>query len=278
MPGAAPQMTLWQLNETNRKHQGNMREQLRALLQLQAADLRVREIQKTIAGLPSKLDPVRRDLDKLESLLKNERNKLSDNEKWRKEHAEAIDREQDQMRNAKSKLQSSKNGKEFNAANREVDYKKKSISDRETELKKISDAATASTAQLEARSKDVDALREQLTGNQTALEQETVAMEAALVEALAARDDARNKVDSDWRKTYDSLSAKRGYAVAPVIKGACQGCHMGLPPQLNNILARFQSIETCPRCSRLIYRQEFVDGAEAVTAASIAGSVGTPTS
>ncbi len=52
---------------------------------------------------------------------------------------------------------------------------------------------------------------------------------------------------------------KRGYAVAPVVKGVCQGCHMALPPQLNNILARMESLETCPRCGRLVYRKELLE-------------------
>ena len=34
---------------------------------------------------------------------------------------------------------------------------------------------------------------------------------------------------------------------------------MALPPQLNNILARMESIETCPRCGRLIYRKELLE-------------------
>ena len=237
-----------------------MREQLKALLELQTADATVREIEKIIAGLPSKLDPVRRDLDKLESLLGNERAKLKDNETWRKDHQTAIERENDHLKNAKNKLSASKNGKEFNAANREVDHKRKSITDRESELKKISEAAVTSAAQLETRSKDVEALREQLTGNQAALIEETATMQSKLADAIVTRDAARGGVESSWLKTYDTLSAKRGYAVAPVIKGSCQGCHMALPPQLNNILARLQSIETCPRCGRLVYRQEFVDG------------------
>ena len=80
-----------------------------------------------------------------------------------------------------------------------------------------------------------------------------------LAEARATRDAARAKVDKPWLKIYDTLAAKRGYAVAPVIKGVCQGCHMALPPQLNNILARMESIETCPRCGRLVYRKELLD-------------------
>jgi predicted nucleic acid-binding Zn-ribbon protein len=34
---------------------------------------------------------------------------------------------------------------------------------------------------------------------------------------------------------------------------------MALPPQLNNILARMESIETCPRCGRLVYRKELLE-------------------
>ena len=82
---------------------------------------------------------------------------------------------------------------------------------------------------------------------------------AQLAEAVTARDAARGNVEKNWVKTYDTLAAKRGYAVAPVIKGVCQGCHMALPPQLNNILARMESIETCPRCGRLVYRKDMID-------------------
>jgi predicted nucleic acid-binding Zn-ribbon protein len=34
---------------------------------------------------------------------------------------------------------------------------------------------------------------------------------------------------------------------------------MALPPQLNNILARMESIEMCPRCGRLVYRKELLE-------------------
>ena len=84
-------------------------------------------------------------------------------------------------------------------------------------------------------------------------------LDAQLKEAREARDTARGSVEKNWIKTYDTLSAKRGYAVAPVIKGVCQGCHMALPPQLNNILARMESIEMCPRCGRLVYRKELLE-------------------
>ena len=170
-----------------------------------------------------------------------------------------IDRDREAMKSAQSKLQASKNSKEFSAASREVENKRKSASDREVELKKVLEQITATTAQLTLRDADVQKLRDQLAESEAGMADQIAAIDAQLTEARVARDAARANVDKVMLKTYDSLVGKRGYAVAPVIKGTCQGCHMALPPQLNNILARMESIETCPRCSRLVYRKDMID-------------------
>ena len=236
-----------------------MREQLLNLLELQTCDVKVRELDAAAKQLPAKLDPLRRDLAKLQGMIDAERAKAAENEAWRKAQQELIDRERDALKNAQSKLQASKNTKEFGAASREVEHKRKSISDRETELKKVIEAAGAQATALAARDADVQKLRDELTSSEAAMADQVTELNNNLAEAKTARDTARTKVEKSWVKTYDTLSAKRGYAVAPVIKGTCQGCHMALPPQLNNILARMQSIETCPRCGRLVYRKELLE-------------------
>jgi uncharacterized protein len=236
-----------------------VREQLMFLLQLQQADVKVRELDTAATQLPTKLDPLRRDLAKLQGMLDAERAKLEETQTWRKQQQDLLDREREALKAAQNKLQASKNSKEFGAASREVENKRKSISDRETELKKVVEASATSTTQLESRDKDVDGVRTELANNEAAMADQLLALQTSLAEAKAVRDDARAHVEKQWLKIYDTLSAKRGYAVAPVIKGVCQGCHMALPPQLNNILARMESIETCPRCGRLVYRKELLE-------------------
>jgi predicted nucleic acid-binding Zn-ribbon protein len=236
-----------------------LREQLQSLLQLQTLDVKVRELESAAKQLPAKLDPLRRDLAKLQGMLDIERGKLNETETWRKGQQEMIDRDRDSLKTAQQKLQQSKNSKEFGAASREVENKRKSVADREAEIKKVSETINQSTTQLSSRDADVQKLRDELAASEAAMADQVNALQTALDEAKTARDAARSGVDKQWLKTYDSLAAKRGYAVAPVIKGTCQGCHMALPPQLNNILARMESIETCPRCGRLVYRKEFLD-------------------
>jgi predicted nucleic acid-binding Zn-ribbon protein len=236
-----------------------VREQLVLLLQLQQSDVKVRELETAATQLPARLDPLRRDLAKLQGMLDIERNKLNETNTWRKSQQEMIDREREALKTAQSKFQASKNTKEFNAASREVENKRKAIADREVELKKVNEAAGQSTSQLDARGKDVDALRGELTNSEAAMADQLNGLKAQLAEAVAVRDAARAQVEQQWLKLYDALVGKRGYAVAPVVKGVCQGCHMALPPQLSNVLARGESIETCPRCGRLIYRKELLD-------------------
>jgi predicted nucleic acid-binding Zn-ribbon protein len=240
-----------------------VREQLLNLLTLQNCDVKVRELEAAAKKLPEKLDPLRRDLTKLQGMLDGERGKLAETETWRKSQQELVDRERDALKSAQTKLQASKNSKEFSAASREVENKRKSIGDREGELKKVSEAQAASNSQLTQRDADVQKLRDELSESEAAMSDQVNDLATQLHEARAARDAARASVDKQWLKTYDSLVGKRGYAVAPVVKGTCQGCHVALPPQLNNVLARAETIETCPRCGRLVYRKELLDGQQA---------------
>jgi predicted nucleic acid-binding Zn-ribbon protein len=236
-----------------------VREQLVFLLQLQQSDVKVRELETAVNQLPAKLEPLRRDLAKLQAMLDAESAKLAETNAWRKQQQDMIDRDREALKIAQSKLSASKNSKEFGAASREVEHKRKSIGDRESELKKVSEAASAQAAQLESRNKDVEVLRNELAGNEAAQAEQLAQLQADLATARAAREAARSSVDKQWLKIYEAVSQKKGYGIASVVKGVCQGCHMALPPQLNNILARMESIETCPRCARLVYRKELLE-------------------
>src|ERR1051325_11738987 len=96
-----------------------VREQLVLLLQLQQSDVKVRELEQAATQLPAKLDPLRRDLAKLQGMLDAERAKLSETEAWRKNQQELLDREREALKLAQNKLQQTKNTKEYGAATRE---------------------------------------------------------------------------------------------------------------------------------------------------------------
>jgi predicted nucleic acid-binding Zn-ribbon protein len=236
-----------------------LKDQLMYLLELQTIDTKVKELEAARQTLPARTEPLRRDLAKLEGMLGGERQKLAETETWKKQQAEMLAREYEAMRAAKNKLQGSKTGKEYNAASREVDNKKKSIQDRESELKKVTEALSSGGNVIGERDAAVAQLREQLATEEAQIAVKVEEVQKQITEASAGREELRGKIEKSWLKTYDTLAGKRGFAVSPVVGGVCQGCQMRIPPQLNNILARMESLEMCPRCGRIIYRKEMLE-------------------
>jgi predicted nucleic acid-binding Zn-ribbon protein len=233
-----------------------LKEQLLALLELQTVDTKVKELEAAIRALPQKLEPMRRDLAKLEAMVAAEKGRVGETETWKKQQEELLAREREQLKLAQSKLSGTRTGKEFNAATREVDFKRKAIAEREAELKKVTEALTSTSTQAGSHDKDVEELRAHLAKEEATIAAKVKELEAEIAAVGGGRGELRARVTPSWLKTYDSLTTKRGYAVSPVVKGSCQGCHMKLPPQLNNILARMESLEVCPRCGRIIYRED----------------------
>jgi predicted nucleic acid-binding Zn-ribbon protein len=236
-----------------------LKDQLLYLLELQTIDNKVKELEAARQSLPTRTEPLRRDLAKLEGMLESERAKLAETETWKKQQAEVLAREYEAMRAAKGKLQGSKTGKEYNAASREVDHKKKAIQDREAELKKVTEALSSGGNVIGERDAAVGQLRDQLATEESQIAVKVEDLQQQITEASSGREELRGKIEKGWLKTYDTLAGKRGYAVSPVIGGVCQGCQMRIPPQLNNILARMESLEMCPRCARIIYRKEMLE-------------------
>jgi hypothetical protein len=235
-----------------------LKEQLLLLLRLQEIDSRVLEIRASMQALPKKLEPAKQDLAKLAAMLETERERLAETERWRREQESFIQLEDEDIKKAKAKLQAAKSSKDYAAASREVENKRKSKSDREEELLKVMEALEKGRAEMQAHETDVDALRKHVEEEEARIAETVAGLETEAVASAEGRGDITAQIKPRTLKRYEHTLKKRKPAVVHVEDGVCSGCHMALPPQLNNVLARFDSIETCPRCNRIIYRLELL--------------------
>jgi uncharacterized protein len=236
-----------------------LKEQIPLLLELQKIDARVLEVRAAIQSLPEKLKPAKQDLAKLEALLQQERDRVAETERWRREQEALIAADDEAVKKAKAKLQSSKSTKDFAAASREVDNKRRSKSEREEEVLKVIEALEKSRAEMEAHERDVSTLREHVTSEEARINARIQELEVEAETFAAGRAELAARIDPQVLKRYDRTMQSRGVAVAPVVDGICQGCHMSVPPQLNNILVRMDSIEICPRCQRILFRADLFE-------------------
>ncbi|RMH44102.1 MAG: hypothetical protein D6689_03300 [Deltaproteobacteria bacterium] len=235
-----------------------MKDQLRLLIELQRFDARIQELHQSMRALPEKLAPAKRDLEKLEAMLQNERDELERTETWRRDQEFILKQEEEAIKKAKAKLQASSSAKEFAAANRELEAKRKSMSEREEELLKVIDAIETSRKTLAEHEADVQKLRDTVAAEEAEIADKVAELQKQVDALQSDRDAVATKIDAAWRKRYEAVVQRRGIAIVPIADGACSGCHMRVPPQLANVLARAESLESCPSCHRLLYSPDLL--------------------
>lgn len=232
-----------------------MQDKLRLLLKLQAIDSRVLELKTTMAALPKPLESDKLNLAKLERMLADEKTHLAETERWRNDQEGLIASEDEAIRKAKSKIQSAKGSKDYTAASREMDNKRRSRSEREDEVIKVLEALEKAKTDLQEHESHVAKLRERVTAEEQRISQQIAELEVEATRALDGRDQITAQLDRTLLQRYEKVHKQRGNAVVEVRGGVCQGCHMSIPPQLANQLAAKRDIQFCPRCNRIIYHQ-----------------------
>ena len=235
-----------------------MKSQLQLLEELQRHDARLQEADTTLKALPEKLQLLKNDLAKFETLLARERASLAETEKFRRDLEGQLKVDEGSIARAKSKLTQVRTSKDYMAAQREIEATRKTVGDREEEILKLIEAIEATKKTIEAHEKDVADLRAHVVEEEKTTEAKLAEVRSKTSGEREARDAVAAKVRPDVLKRYASIRLRRGLAVVPVVKGVCQGCHMSIPPQLFNLLQRGTSIETCPQCARIIYWSEIM--------------------
>jgi predicted nucleic acid-binding Zn-ribbon protein len=252
-----------------------LKDQLRLLLQLQAIDTRVLELKTTIAALPKPLENDKLNLAKLERMLADEKAHLAETERWRNDQEGLIASEDEAIRKAKSKVQAAKGSKDYNAANREMDNKRRARSEREDEVLKVLEALEKAKADMESHASHVAKLRERVESEEKRVAEQIAELEVEATQGLVGRDQIAAQIDPPLLLRYEKVHKQRGNAVVQVRAGVCQGCNMSIPPQLANMLVARKDVQFCPRCNRIIYHAELLaesnDAAEEASAGEASG-------
>jgi uncharacterized protein len=172
----------------------------------------------------------------------------------RREIAHALVLEQENVQKAEGRLPTIKTQKEYVAVLKEIDIAKKMnkefsdrIQDKDAEIANLSREKAEKEGELAAVSERVGSRRAQIDVNLAEFDQ-------TLTGKGAKREGLLQQLPVTLRKRYQLLMERRaGLAVVEARSGACQGCHMHLPPQMYNRLFSTEEVQSCPHCSRLLF-------------------------
>ena len=239
----------------------NVEDKLRALFTLQLVDSKIDEIRNVrgelplevddledeVAGLSTRLEKLKGDLDSIDDQVKEKKNAID-------AHKAAIKKYLEQQKNVR-------NNREFNSLTKEVEFQELEIQLAEKQIKEMKasiehkkEVISNSKERLEAKSNHLKHKKLELD----AIMAETAKEEAFLSEKLA---EYQALIEDRLMKAYTRIrsSVRNGLAVVSIERGASAGSFFTIPPQTQVEIASRKKIITDEHSGRILVDSVLAD-------------------
>ena len=232
----------------------SVEDKLRALYALQLVDSKIDEIRNVrgelplevddledeVAGLSTRLDKLKSDLETIDDQIKEKKNAIDG-------HKESIKKYLEQQKNVR-------NNREFNSLTKEVEFQELEIQLAEKHIKEMK-------ASIEHRKEVIAQTKERLEGKQTHLKHKKAELSDIMAETekeenfLSAKsEELRGQIEERLIAAYDRIrnSVRNGLAVVSIERGASAGSFFTIPPQTQMEIAARKKIITDEHSGRIL--------------------------
>ena len=239
----------------------SVEDKLRAIYDLQLIDSRIDEIRNVrgelplevedledeVAGLKSRSEKLKSDLDVIEVQIKEKKNAID-------EHKEAIKKYTKQQ-------ESVRNNREFNSLTKEVEFQELEIQLAEKQIKEMK-------ASIEYKKQIVTQSTEKLAQKQSHLDHKKAELDDIMAETskeegylMDRSAEFRDQIESRLLAAYDRIrsSVRNGLAVVSIERGASAGSFFTIPPQTQVEIAARKKIITDEHSGRILVDSVLAD-------------------
>lgn len=231
-----------------------LKKRLKLLLELQTCDNQVTGILRKKAEAPLRIKGLRGDLEEIDRQNKEAQDKLEAIKKERRGFESEVQELVGRIEKSSIKLSNVKSNKEYTAALKEIEDLKAMQFSLEDKILKYMEDTENLEKDLQSRKKKRQEAAAEAEKMTIVMQEEIKELDKQLEALQQQRPHLIEGVEKSLLKTYSLLMERKGgQAVAAVVRGVCQACHIGLPPQDFNNLLKGDAILTCPHCNRLIY-------------------------
>jgi len=231
----------------------SLRDQIVSLEALAAIDAELTRLEDQLTEERATLANLKGDLRKLDEKLITDRASLGDMERTRSELSTEVRQMTAQIERSREKLARSRNERESNAAQRELEELRKLQRDREDEINKLATLIEAAKKAIEESEGQQKKIAEELGGRESDISKTLAEAVKEHDAKLVERGRLASAVQPMTLRRYEQVRKRKGNAIAKTIDGTCLSCHMRLPPMLFQKLLRGEAFEQCPSCARILY-------------------------
>lgn len=227
------------------------------LIGLQNYDINFQKISAKKENGPIKIRMLEQVTEKMAMELTDGEQQIQGLKLSRRQYEQDIASLQSQIKKSNEKIANIKSNKEYEAVLKEIDTLKKDTTLQENKVLEILLKIETLEEEHDKNKAILDQKKLALQKDQKLIQLEMQTLDNEIDILLKERKVLRHEIDPLLLKKYDSLREhKGGIAITPVIKGVCQVCRMGIPPQKFNELLAGKELMSCPHCMRLMYLGE----------------------
>jgi len=230
-------------------------EQIPILEELSTIDVEVGGIEEKLGTQRGMLGGLHDEAKSLEERISADRESVTTMDKTRSELLIELRQMNQQVDRSREKLNRSRNEREANAAQRELEELRKLLRDREDEIEKLVTLADQAKESIDSADAKRSEIGKELEGTEEGTTKSISDFETQKKGLLEQREAVVKKLPPILYRRYQSIRPRRPVAIAAVSDGTCQGCFMTLQPMLYQKMLRLEEFEQCPNCRRIIFYQ-----------------------
>ena len=228
---------------------------LQRLIELQRLETAIFDARARIAAHPQRLADADAQLAAATAVVESARNRLKENQDARRTLEKDVALYQGRLAKFKDQQSAVKTNREYQALGHEIEtaqHELGSVEEKVLERMVEADSLTADVKQAEAvfaaRRRDIEAAKQQLGD-------ELTAVESALKTALDQRVALMKDIDPRLIATFEQVArVRKGIAVTQATRdGLCSVCHVRLRPQVFQQIRQNDAVIQCDSCQRILY-------------------------
>ena len=224
------------------------------LVELQAVDTQLQDLNELLGDLPKKVNKLRLEEESLINAVDKGNNRLKEIElslNKAEHHMAEIKQKIDKLKDQLSLVTSNK---QYDALTQEIEYLKQAMNEAELEDLELEEEKEALQNDLQEKEENLEFLSEDLKIRRRRLENLIAESADKKSELEKELEEKSIHIDSSALDRYVRIrDARDGLAVVTIDGNSCSGCGFVVPPQTVSVIRKKTLLYNCDVCSRFLY-------------------------